>query len=159
MKRFLLFSFDQHYPNGGWSDFVGSFDSQVEALQKAATDKSDWKQIVDSETSEIVWENERIGDETEDIRRQRQAELNAAQAGRAMLEAAHGQVWSTDELSAEFEVIGFMALKGELSELGYDEHNFRIIPYVVVKRKSDGKKGSLEFQHYPRFYFNFKEDK
>jgi hypothetical protein len=30
---------------------------------------------------------------------------------------------------------------------------------VVVKRKSDGVVGSLEFQHHPRFYFNFAEDK
>jgi hypothetical protein len=28
-------------------------------------------------------------------------------------------------------------------------------PLVVVKRKADGKKGSLEFQGSPRFYFNF----
>jgi hypothetical protein len=28
-------------------------------------------------------------------------------------------------------------------------------PYVVVRRRSDGKKGSLEFQHDPRFYFGF----
>jgi hypothetical protein len=26
---------------------------------------------------------------------------------------------------------------------------------VVVRRRSDGGKGSLEFQHQPRFYFNF----
>jgi len=38
---------------------------------------------------------------------------------------------------AEFHVLGFGA------------------PYVVVQRKSDGCKGSLEFQHAPRFYFNF----
>lgn len=28
-------------------------------------------------------------------------------------------------------------------------------PLVVVRRKADGVKGSLEFQHNPRFYFNF----
>jgi hypothetical protein len=28
-------------------------------------------------------------------------------------------------------------------------------PLVVVRRKHDGKKGSLEFQHSPRFYFGF----
>ena len=38
------------------------------------------------------------------------------------------------------EVIGFMA------------------PLVVVRRKADGVKGSLEFQHQPRFYFNFVAD-
>ena len=30
-----------------------------------------------------------------------------------------------------------------------------VAPFVVVRRKGDGKKGSLEFQHQPRFYFNF----
>jgi hypothetical protein len=28
-------------------------------------------------------------------------------------------------------------------------------PLVVVRRRSDGKKGSLEFQHSPRHYFGF----
>jgi len=50
------------------------------------------------------------------------------------------QRWSTDELRRDFEVIGFMA------------------PFVVVKRKSDGAKGSLEFTHEPRWYFNFVKD-
>lgn len=79
-------------------------------------------------------------DPTETIRRQQQAELNAAQAEREALEATHGQVWDTNQLREDFEVIGFMA------------------PYIVVKRKSDGAKGSLQFQHAPRFYFNWQED-
>ena len=32
-------------------------------------------------------------------------------------------------------------------------------PFVIVQRKSDREKGSLEFQHCPRFYFNFVLDK
>jgi hypothetical protein len=40
-------------------------------------------------------------------------------------------------MGQDFEAIGFMA------------------PFVVVRRLADGKKGSLEFQHDPRFYFNF----
>ena len=28
-------------------------------------------------------------------------------------------------------------------------------PFIGVERKSDGQKGSIEFQHSPRFYFNF----
>lgn len=50
------------------------------------------------------------------------------------------QRWDTDQLRAEFEVIGFLA------------------PFVVVKRKSDGAKGLMEFTHNPRFYFNFVKD-
>ena len=56
---------------------------------------------------------------------------------RIRLEAEHGQIWNTDELAADFTVEGFMA------------------PYVVVVRKSDGQKGTMKFQHLPRFYFNF----
>ena len=58
-------------------------------------------------------------------------------AERKRLEGQYGQAWDTEQLSQEFEVLGFMA------------------PYVVVRRKQDGRKGSLEFQHLPRLYFNF----
>lgn len=51
--------------------------------------------------------------------------------------AKYGQVWTTQELTEEFQVIGFAA------------------PLCVVRRKADGVKGSLEFQHSPRLYFNF----
>ena len=56
------------------------------------------------------------------------------------LEKMHGKVWTTNELTSEFDALGFMA------------------PFVAVKRKKDGTKGSLEFQHMPRFYFNFKSN-
>lgn len=79
-------------------------------------------------------------DETEDIRRQLVAEVNAKAHTRSSLESEHGQVWDTDELCRDFEVEGFLA------------------PVVVVKRRSDGKKGSLMFVHRPRFYFGFQED-
>lgn len=76
-------------------------------------------------------------DPTEPIRRQRLAEINAVPGSRVALESEYGQVWDTSELARDFIVVGFMA------------------PLVVVKRKSDGQKGSLEFQHNPRFYFHF----
>jgi len=77
-------------------------------------------------------------DETEAIRREMLAEINANAGSRTELEARYGQVWDTQELQQDFDVIGFLA------------------PLVVVRRKSDGVKGSLEFQHGPeRFYFNF----
>lgn len=81
-----------------------------------------------------------MSDETEPLRRQRLAEINAEPGSREALEAQYGQVWTTQELSNDFEVIGFMA------------------PLVVVRRKADGVKGSLEFQHNPRFYFSFSPD-
>jgi len=78
-----------------------------------------------------------MNDETETIRRERLAEINAKPGSREALASEYGQVWDAQELAGEFEVIGFMA------------------PFVVVRRKVDGMKGSLEFQHNPRFYFNF----
>ena len=77
-------------------------------------------------------------DPTESIRKKRLVELNSGDTKRAGLEAEYGKVWSTDELTSEFDVLGFMS------------------PYVIVRK--DGVKGSLEFTHSPRYYFNFKEE-
>jgi hypothetical protein len=79
-------------------------------------------------------------DPTETIRRTRLVEINAVPASREVLESRHGQVWDTEELTRDFEVLGFLA------------------PYVVVRRRADSHKGSLEFQHRPRLYFNFQLD-
>jgi hypothetical protein len=82
-----------------------------------------------------------MSDDTEEIRKQMVAEINAKPGSREYLESKHGQVWTTSELSDDFEVIGFAA------------------PLVVVVRKSDGQKGSLYFQHSPRFYYGFEPHK
>ena len=76
-------------------------------------------------------------DPTEEIRRRMVAEINANAQARQELEKEHGQVWSTDEIRRDFEVVGFAA------------------PLIVVRRLADGKKGSLFFQHSPRFYWGF----
>ena len=81
-----------------------------------------------------------MNDPTEAARRERFAEINTESNDRAALEAIYGQVWDTAELARDYIVIGFMA------------------PLIGVKRKSDGAKGSLEFRHQPRFYFNFQPD-
>jgi hypothetical protein len=81
-----------------------------------------------------------MNDPTEAARRERLAEINAVPGGREALEADHGRVWDTQQLAHDFEVIGFLA------------------PLVVVRRRADGVKGSLEFQHQPRLYFNFVPD-
>jgi len=47
----------------------------------------------------------------------------------------------TEGLRANFEVVGFCA------------------PFVVAHRKSDGVKGSLQFDHNPRVYYDFHADK
>ena len=76
-------------------------------------------------------------DPTEQIRRELVADINAQPGSREFLEAKYGQVWDTQQLQEDFTVEGFLA------------------PFVGVRRKSDGAKGSLMFQHNPRFYFNF----
>jgi hypothetical protein len=79
-------------------------------------------------------------DPTEPIRHAHLAEINAHPAGRDGLEAIYGRAWDPKEFARDFDVLGFMA------------------PYVVVRRKSDGCKGSLAFQHDPRFYFLYRDD-
>lgn len=76
-------------------------------------------------------------DPTEDTRREMVKELNANPGSREYLETRHDQVWDTAEMQKEFHVNSFMA------------------PFVVVTRKSDGVKGTLQFQHRPRFYYGF----
>jgi hypothetical protein len=78
-----------------------------------------------------------MSDATETIRRELVTEINAEPGSREYLEARHGKVWSTSEMQEDFEVLGFMA------------------PLIVVEQRSTGKKGSLYFQHSPRFYFDF----
>jgi hypothetical protein len=48
-----------------------------------------------------------------------------------------GPLWTTEEMTSEFDCVGFAA------------------PYVVVRRRSDGAKGTLTFVHQPRVYFDF----
>ena len=47
--------------------------------------------------------------------------------------------WTTEELRTNFEVLSFLA------------------PFVVVKRKVDGVKGTMQFNHSPRVYFDSEE--
>lgn len=76
-------------------------------------------------------------DETEAIRRKML--IIQTNQDMASLESKYGRLWTTNELTRDFEVIGFLA------------------PFISVKHRSDGKKGSLQFQHKPRYYFNFEE--
>lgn len=49
-------------------------------------------------------------------------------------------IYTTAEMTAEFETVGFMA------------------PFVVVRRRSDGVRGTLMFTHSPRYYFGFEAE-
>lgn len=76
-----------------------------------------------------------MADPTEEIRR---AMLATGQPKRDLKQAK--DKWTTEELGKDFEVLGFLA------------------PFVVVRRKVDGVKGSMEFTHSPRVYFGFKPE-
>jgi len=82
-----------------------------------------------------------MNDETESIRRLQLAQINANPGSREALEAEHGRVWDTRQLGEDFVVEGFLA------------------PYCIVRRRSDGQRGSLMFQHNPRFFFRFEPDR
>jgi hypothetical protein len=75
-------------------------------------------------------------DETESIRI---AMMASGQPARDA--AAANELLDSEQLAAQYTVLAFLA------------------PFVVVQRKSDGVKGSMEFTHSPRRYFNFVEDK
>jgi hypothetical protein len=47
--------------------------------------------------------------------------------------------WNTAELQEDFDVLGFS------------------YGMCIVKRKSDGVRGTLDFDHAPRVYYNFLE--
>lgn len=70
-------------------------------------------------------------DPTEDLRRDLQAKVNSGET------QPEGKTWTPAQLREEFEVEGFMA------------------PFVVVRRKCDGVRGTLTFRHHPRVYFDF----
>ena len=56
------------------------------------------------------------------------------------LEELYGEVLTTAEAVQKYEFIAFCA------------------PFVEVRRHSDNRVGTLEFQHNPRFYFHFVEE-
>jgi len=74
-------------------------------------------------------------DHTEQMRRDMIADDQPAHDA-----AAARFTMSTDEMSAKYTVLAFLA------------------PFVIVRRKADGKTGTLEFTHMPRRYFNWQAD-
>ena len=79
-------------------------------------------------------------DPTEITRRSMVAEINHEPGSKEALQSEYGDVYDTSEAQEHFEFIGFMA------------------PFAVVRKKSDGIKGSIMFQDYPRFYFKFQPE-
>jgi hypothetical protein len=74
-----------------------------------------------------------------DLLRRAMVESGQPQLDLADAQQRSEQTWTLAELQRDFEVLGFAA------------------PFVVVVRRSDGVKGSLEFTHSPRVYFGWSE--
>lgn len=72
------------------------------------------------------------------LRRQRLAELGLVPGSRDALKAEHGQVWDSQELLKDFEVLECLG------------------PYVAVRRRSDGQRGNVEADDDFRFFFSFR---
>ena len=68
------------------------------------------------------------------------AYINMKRLERDRLSERYSDIYNSDELTKNFRVESFAA------------------PFVLVTRKEDGQRGTLLFQHHPRFYFQFKED-
>ena len=47
VKRFVVFGYDDYYPEGGWSDMKDAFDTLEEAWEYACGLKTDYREIVD----------------------------------------------------------------------------------------------------------------
>lgn len=82
-----------------------------------------------------------MGDTLSAARRILAAEINSRVLTRAEAEELYGRVWDTQDLCRDYDVLGFAA------------------PLVVVRHKSDGVVGTLVFQHHPRLYWGFEEDR
>lgn len=82
-------------------------------------------------------------DASEPIRRAMIAEQKiVGPLTREQLAAVHGDVYDPEEMSRRFRVKHFMA------------------PFVIVEEHGpNGRLGTLEFQHHPRFYYGFTPDK
>lgn len=65
MKQFLLFAGDIYYPDGGWADFKGDFETIEAALKElviydssydnTTIDYVEWAHIIDTETMKCVY--------------------------------------------------------------------------------------------------------
>jgi len=88
-----------------------------------------------------------MNDPTEGVRREaiamQQAAVKAVNNDEEVvrrIREKYSDACNTHEFQKQYEAIGFMA------------------PLVVVIRRSDGVKGSMEFLHDPRIYYRFVEE-
>ncbi len=55
MKKYIVFQYLLYYPSGGLSDMRESFDTMNEAIEHCNDNLTDFNEIVDRDTWEIVW--------------------------------------------------------------------------------------------------------
>jgi hypothetical protein len=81
-------------------------------------------------------------DALDTLRKELAEDNNNNPQDREALEKVYGKhdVFDTKQLAAKYEVLGFAA------------------PFVTVREKATGQKGTFEFQHMPRFYFGYMPD-
>ena len=72
--------------------------------------------------------------------RNEMAQMPTPETERKRLEELQGKVWDTSELQRDFTVESFAA------------------PYVLVTKQATSQKGTMLFQHRPRYYFDFVPD-
>lgn len=51
-ERYLTFSGDHYYPQGGWDDLVGSSETLADAILMG--EREEWWHVIDSRTLEVV---------------------------------------------------------------------------------------------------------
>ena len=56
LKKYILFGYDQYYPNGGLTDIIDSYDSLAEATSIAKNESCDWWYIIDRDTWKVMLE-------------------------------------------------------------------------------------------------------
>ena len=77
-------------------------------------------------------------DSTEAARRKLVAVINENPKERDALEMEYGRVWDTEELIEDFDVESFLA------------------PFAIVIDKDSENRGTIMFQHAPRYYFKWR---
>jgi hypothetical protein len=89
--------------------------------------KSDWNPFDYGAAHEMT-------DSTKSLCREPLPQFHTEPRTREALEVEYGEVWATKEFTEAFEITGLA---------------------LAVRRKWDGKKGTVEFQDSPRLYFNW----
>jgi hypothetical protein len=52
MKRYLLFAGPRYYPAGGVGDLIGDFDTMVLVIKKIRDIRTDWWNVLDTQTGQ-----------------------------------------------------------------------------------------------------------